>query len=224
MVYVDTSVLLALLAHESSSASVACWYAATKAELVSATWCVTELASALAIKQRTGQMNSEPTRAAWEQFCRLVANDLKLVPLAPADFHRAATLTLDVASSLRAGDGLHLACALQAGAKSIATRRRRDTPKCPALEDQGGGVCVISLAHVFAQRQRFQHARHCGDRKSRGAGSVLSNPAPVDTRTLQAAVLRVSAARLQAAWGVTGKGNTLVRLMLLLSNVRVGVG
>ena len=64
MVYVDTSVMVALLAHESSSASVACWYAATKAELVSATWCVTELAIAFGIKQRTGQMNSEPAHAA----------------------------------------------------------------------------------------------------------------------------------------------------------------
>ena len=66
-------------------------------------------------------MNSEQAHAAWEQFGRLVANDLKLLPLAPADFHRVATLTLDAASSLRAGDALHLACALQAGAKSFAT-------------------------------------------------------------------------------------------------------
>ena len=50
-----------------------------------------------------------------------MANDLKLLPLVSADFHRAATLTLDAASPLRAGDALHLACALQAGAKSIAT-------------------------------------------------------------------------------------------------------
>ena len=120
MVYVDTSVLVALLALEPSTASVARWYAATKAELVSATWCVTEFASALGIKQRTGQMSSDQAHAAWERFGRLVANDLKLLPLAPADFHRAATLTLDAASSLRAGDALHLACAMQAGAKSIA--------------------------------------------------------------------------------------------------------
>lgn len=121
MVYVDTSVLVALIAHESSTASVARWYAATKAGLLSATWCVTEFASALGIKQRTGQMNGDQAHAAWERFGRLVANDLKLLPLAPADFHRAATLVLDAASSLRAGDALHLACAMQAGATSIAT-------------------------------------------------------------------------------------------------------
>lgn len=121
MVYVDTSVLVALITHESSTASVARWYTATKADLVSATWCVTEFASALGIKQRTGQMNDEQARTAWARFGRLVANDLKLLSLAPADFHLAATLTLDPARALRAGDALHLACAVQAGAKSMAT-------------------------------------------------------------------------------------------------------
>ncbi len=39
----------------------------------------------------------------------------------PATFHRAAVLTLDAATSLRAGDALHLAAALEAKAKSLAT-------------------------------------------------------------------------------------------------------
>ena len=112
---------MALFAHESRSTAVARWYAGTKAELTSANWCVTEFASALGIKQRTGQMSNEQARLAWAQFGRMVANDLILLPLAPADFHLAATLTLDSASALRAGDALHLACAMQAGAKSIAT-------------------------------------------------------------------------------------------------------
>jgi predicted nucleic acid-binding protein len=41
--------------------------------------------------------------------------------LEPAHFHRAATLAMEAAASLRAGDALHLACAEQAGAKSMAT-------------------------------------------------------------------------------------------------------
>ena len=64
MVYGDTSVLVALIAHESSTAFVARWIAATKAELVSAKGCVTEFASALGIKQRTGQMNGDQAHVA----------------------------------------------------------------------------------------------------------------------------------------------------------------
>ncbi len=121
MIYVDTSVLVALFARELRSHAVARWYAGTKAELVSATWCVTEFASALGIKQRTGQVDHEQALAAWELFGRLVANDLRLLTLGPSDFYSAAMMTLDAASALRAGDALHLACAIRAGVKSIAT-------------------------------------------------------------------------------------------------------
>lgn len=121
MVYVDTSALVALIVNETGSAAVARWYAGTKAELVSAAWCVPEFASALGIKQRTGQLDAAQAREAWERFERLVANDLKLLPVEPADFHRAAVMTLDAGSALRAGDALHLACAQHADAKSVAT-------------------------------------------------------------------------------------------------------
>lgn len=121
MVYVDTSALVALVVNESHSAAVARWYAGSRAELVSAAWCVTEFASALGLKQRSRQLDAEQALQAWERFGRLVANDLKLLPAAPANFHRAAVLVLDAGSALRAGDALHLACAEQAGARSIAT-------------------------------------------------------------------------------------------------------
>jgi len=38
-----------------------------------------------------------------------------------AHFHRAAELVFDAASTLRAGDALHLACAEAVGAKHMAT-------------------------------------------------------------------------------------------------------
>lgn len=59
--------------------------------------------------------------AAWERFERLVAADLRLLPIEPAHFHRAAELVRDAACALRAGDALHLACAEAAGAKQMAT-------------------------------------------------------------------------------------------------------
>jgi predicted nucleic acid-binding protein len=51
----------------------------------------------------------------------MVAAELRLLPVEPAHFHRAAELVLDLASALRAGDALHLACAEAAGAKQMAT-------------------------------------------------------------------------------------------------------
>ncbi|MFO1292053.1 MAG: type II toxin-antitoxin system VapC family toxin [Rubrivivax sp.] len=121
MVYVDTSALVALIVNEPGSAGVAAWYQAARSELLSAAWCVTEFGRALGLKQRTAQLDAAQARAAWERFERLVANDLRLLPVETSDFHRAALLTLDAASGIRAADALHLACAERAGARRIAT-------------------------------------------------------------------------------------------------------
>jgi uncharacterized protein len=120
-VYVDTSVLVPLFLNEPHSVAVAAWYAREKGELVAAAWCVPEFASALGIKQRTGAIDTQQAQGAWARFERMVAADLRLLPVEPANFHRAAELVLDAASGLRAGDALHLACAETAGAKHMAT-------------------------------------------------------------------------------------------------------
>ena len=121
MLYVDTSVLVALCTNEAKTPDVNHWYAQCKQDLVSAAWCVTEFGSAMGLKQRTGQLTEEQAHIAWAQFERVCANDLQLLPVEPATFHKAALLTMDAASGLRAGDALHLACALDAKAKGMVT-------------------------------------------------------------------------------------------------------
>ena len=121
MLYVDTSVLVALCTNEAKTADVIRWYAACAEELASAAWCVTEFASAMGLKQRTGQLTKAQAQTAWMQFERLCANDLQLLPVQAMTFHRAAMLTMDAATGLRAGDALHLACAMEAKAQGLAT-------------------------------------------------------------------------------------------------------
>jgi hypothetical protein len=121
MVYVDTSVLVPLFLNEPYSAAAADWYTREKSELVAAAWCIPEFASALGIKQRTGAIDTQQAQGAWIRFERMVAADLRILPVEAAHFHRAAELVLDAASALRAGDALHLACAEAAGAKHMAT-------------------------------------------------------------------------------------------------------
>lgn len=119
--YVDTSVLVALCVNEPKSEDVSRWYGKSKDKLVSSVWCVTEFASALGIKQRTGQLTIEEAQLAWQNFLRLCTNDLTLLSPAADIFHKAAFLALDAATGLRAGDALHLTSALQANAKRMAT-------------------------------------------------------------------------------------------------------
>lgn len=54
-------------------------------------------------------------------FERLCANDLELLPAESATFHKAALMTLDATTGLRAGDALHLAAALEAKVKYMLT-------------------------------------------------------------------------------------------------------
>ena len=121
MLYVDTSVLVALCTNEAKTADVLKWYAACTDELASAAWCVTEFSSALGIKQRTGQLTKLQAQAAWVQFERMCANDLQLLPVEATTFHKAAMLTMDAAAGLRAGDALHLACAMETKAQGLMT-------------------------------------------------------------------------------------------------------
>lgn len=121
MVYVDTSVWVALVVPEAKSGSVLKWFASTRMQFASSIWCLTEFASALGIKQRRGDIDAEQAAAGWQRFERLTVSDLTLLEPASTQFHRAAVLALAPASGLRAADALHLACAEQAGVGSFAT-------------------------------------------------------------------------------------------------------
>ena len=121
MLYVDTSVLVALCTNEAKNADVVKWYSNCTDELASAAWCVTEFASAMGLKQRTGQLTESQAQSAWLQFERICANDLELLPVGAMTFHKAAMLTMDASIGLRAGDALHLACAMEAKAKGLVT-------------------------------------------------------------------------------------------------------
>ncbi len=121
MVYVDTSVLVALFLNEQHSQAATDGYAHETSELAVAAWCVPEFASVLGLKQRIGAIDEQQAQGAQVRFEHMVATDLKLLPVEPANFYRAAELILDAASALRTGDALHLACAEAAGAKRMAT-------------------------------------------------------------------------------------------------------
>lgn len=121
MIYIDTSALVPLCVKEAKSDDLFNWYASCGDDLVSSAWCVTEMASALGIKRRTGQITQDMANAAWLRFERMCGNDLQLLPVGPATFRSAALMALDAASGLRAGDALHLAAALEAKAPHLLT-------------------------------------------------------------------------------------------------------
>ena len=121
MIYVDTSVIVPLLTREPSTDSVTAWFANLREAPVSSDWLLTEFASAISIKIRTGQLSSTAARAVHNEFQLLASGGLRLVPVSRTAFKAAADMAQAHIHGLRAGDALHLAVAQETGAKTIAT-------------------------------------------------------------------------------------------------------
>jgi predicted nucleic acid-binding protein len=74
-------------------------------------WTRTELASALAIKARRGELAQERLSALCREFELWVAGGVSVVPVDSVDFMAAAKQCEHMESKLRAGDALHLCVA-----------------------------------------------------------------------------------------------------------------
>ncbi len=121
MIYVDTSALVPMFVGEARSASVTAWLRRPQTHtLCSADWCVTEVASALAQKLRTRQIDAGALDDVWTSFIAACDDEfLTLLPVASNDFPSAASLCLRPGAALRSGDALHLAVALRSGCKAM---------------------------------------------------------------------------------------------------------
>lgn len=121
MIYVDTSVIVALLTLEPSTASVKAWFAGLQDMPVSSDWLMVEFSSAISIKVRTGQVSEVAAKAVHQEFQLLASSGLRLAPASRTAFKAAADLARAHRYGLRAGDALHLAVAQEVAASTIAT-------------------------------------------------------------------------------------------------------
>lgn len=124
MIYLDTSVIVALLANETNAPAIRQWYAKNDAaQFVTADWSVTEFSTALSLKVRTKQISLKQAKAIQKVFDAFTDGGLRLVAVSRHAFQHGASLIQSI-NALRAGDALHLAVALEAGVKEFATLDR----------------------------------------------------------------------------------------------------
>ena len=121
MIYVDTSVIVALLTVEPGTQGVTAWYAGQRDTPTCADWLLTEFSSALSIKLRTGQINETNAKQVRKEFHLLAEGGLRIVPVSRDAFRRAAEMARQRDHGLCAGDYLHLAVALELCASHMAT-------------------------------------------------------------------------------------------------------
>ncbi len=122
MIYIDTSVWVAMLCLEPKANAIQSWMTQQKVpSICCSNWLHTELMSALSIKSRRGEIS--PTALAYlHQTIEALTHDGShwATPIA-ADFQFASKLCADPATKLRAGDALHLAIAKRLKCKKFFT-------------------------------------------------------------------------------------------------------
>jgi predicted nucleic acid-binding protein len=121
MIYLDTSAAVPLFVAEPSSELVDRWLSACDVPVVSSDWMLTEFASALSIKERSGALTAKDAKVAWRSFETFCQSGLRLAPVSRHAFAVAAKLSRVPSYGLRSGDALHLAVAREIGARIIST-------------------------------------------------------------------------------------------------------
>lgn len=143
MIYVDTSVLVALHVREPHSEAALNWFRQrTGMRLTFSQWAMLECGSALSRKMRAGKLTDAQRLAAEGALAETLAANFNLVAVDAAHFATATSMVRHHHTGLRSGDALHLAIA-QGQSARIATL---DSTLVEAARYFGVGVELVSQA------------------------------------------------------------------------------
>jgi uncharacterized protein len=119
-VYADTSALVPLLVTETHTPRVMTWLAKqAPGTIVISDWSHTEVASALSLKLRIGEITLPLRAAAFAAWTRLHTSSLPTLAVTSDHFEVAAGIAARHDLGMRAGDALHLAIALDGGHRLV---------------------------------------------------------------------------------------------------------
>ena len=115
--YPDASLIVAAFADETMSEQArACLSGVAPGDLFSSRWCLTETASAMAIKVRTGVLNADHYGVTVDAARSMLDSASTDIAVTGRHFDTATDMIRRSTKPLRAGDALHLAIAANAGA------------------------------------------------------------------------------------------------------------
>ncbi len=111
MLYLDTSLLVAILTNEAETGRMQSWLGQQPPEdLAISDWVATEFSSALSIKLRTGQIGVADRAEALAMLARLAIDSFTVVPVSRLQFRYGGSLLL---ISMRWACALAMPCILR---------------------------------------------------------------------------------------------------------------
>lgn len=120
--YIDTSAIVAAHCTEPETERVQEWLAHhSLTDLVISSWLLTEMESALSIKERRGEINTAQHRQIAKDIAVFGSRLASIEIPASTDFEVASKFCSVATSRLRAGDAIHLAIALRLKSRYMIT-------------------------------------------------------------------------------------------------------
>ena len=121
MIYLDTSLVVALCAPERDSDRVEVALAAVEEPLCTREWTRVEFTSAVGIKVRNRELRETLARRALADYYLAFEPGVTVIIPSHDDYIRAAYYLQDLKSGLRSGDALHLAIAVNSRVTRLLT-------------------------------------------------------------------------------------------------------
>ena len=157
MIYLDTNILVSLLARDSGSLAAAEWWAAQSVPLGVSSWVAAEFYSHIGLRHRKHELTSRQASAYNDQFDEMISTHLALLKSTDAAILRASTWLRSHDCSLQAADALHLAIAIENEAAAIATFDQRFARGIERLRIPGLKVIALPVTGG-SHRAQQQHA------------------------------------------------------------------
>lgn len=125
MIYLDTSVIVALCVRERASDHVEAALVSVGDALMISEWTRVEIVGAIGIKVRTRELKEPIARRALADYYEAVEPGLQIVTPSREDYILASDYLQTFASGLRSGDALHLAVAANRQVARLLTLDKR---------------------------------------------------------------------------------------------------
>ena len=146
MIYLDTNILVSLLAGDGSTVAAEEWTAAQSVPLGVSTWVAAEFYSHIGLRCRKQELTPRQAAAYMDKFDEKVSANLTLLKSSDAAILRASSWLRVADCSLQAPDALHLAIALENEVAAIATFDQRFARGIEKLRIAGLKVIALPMA------------------------------------------------------------------------------